>query len=140
MKKAALLFLCFGLFNYLAAQSTTQTGKGPEGMWKCSAPEAPYQYQVFNVQIDKLNDVYTGKIVGDGGMEMPLNDVAFKDSTLEMGVWVEGTSVKIRLKYDGTKLKGIAITDQGEIGITAERIEVTENKGVAQDTTQAPKK
>jgi len=140
MKKVAFLLLCLGIFNYAAAQSTAPTGKGPEGMWKCSAPEAPYQYQVFNVQLDKINDIYTGKIVGDGGMEIPLTDVAFKDSTLEMSVWVENTSVKMKLKYDGLKLKGVAITDQGEMGITAERIEVTEKKGVAVDSIQAPKK
>ncbi len=140
MKKIAFALLCFGIFNYVAAQSTTPPGKGPEGMWKCSAPEAPYQYQVFNVQIDKTNDLYTGKIVGDGGMEMPLNDVSFKDSTLEMSVWVEGTSVKMKLKYDGTKLKGVAISDQGEIGISAERIEITEKKGAVIDSIQTPKK
>ena len=140
MKKLAFLLFCFGIFQLSHAQNSTPPGNGPEGMWKCSAPDAPYQYQVFNVQINKVNDIYTGKIVGDGGMEMPLNDVTFKDRTLEMGLFVEGTPVKMKFKYDGAKLKGVAITDQGEIGVTAERLEATEKKAVVADSIQSPKK
>ena len=139
MKKIAFLLICFGIFQFSYAQSTSAVIKGPEGLWKCSAPDAPYQYQVFNVKVEKLNDVYSAKLVGEGGFEMPFTDVVYKDSTFTMSVWVEGTPVKIRLKYDGTALKGVAITDQGEIGITAERFEATEKKGPATDSI-APKK
>jgi hypothetical protein len=128
MKKIAFLLLCFGLFQLSSAQSITPLTKGPEGLWKCLAPDAPYQYQQFNLLIEKTDDKYTGKIIGEGNSEMPLNNVAYKDSSFEIGLFVESSSVTLKLKWDGTRLKGAAVTDQGEIAITAEKVEVTEKK------------
>jgi hypothetical protein len=139
MKKIAILLVCFGLFQILSAQTTASLSKGPEGMWKCSAPDAPPQYQNFNLLIEKANDKFTGKIVGEGGVEMPMNNVTYKDSTFEMGVYVENSSVTLKLKYDGSKLKGAAVTDQGDIGITAERVEAQMNKPITTDTIPAVK-
>jgi hypothetical protein len=128
MKKIAFLLLCFGLFQLSSAQSIIPLTKGPEGLWKCSAPDAPYQYQQFNLLIEKADDKYTGKIIGEGNSEMPLNNVAYKDSSFEIGLFVENSSVTLKLKWDGTRLKGAAVSEQGDIAITAEKIEATEKK------------
>ena len=120
--------ISMAIFSFASAQTSPSKSFGPEGMWKCSAPNAPYQYQVFNLQVSKVNDQYSGKLMGDGGVEMQLDNVTFKDSTLEFGLYVEGTPVHLKLKYDGVKLAGVAATDQGDIGITAERPEATEKK------------
>jgi hypothetical protein len=147
MKKIVFILIAFSLCQLILAQTATVTTKGPEGYWKCSAPEAPYQYQSFNLLIEMANEKFTGKIVGEGGVEMQLANVAFKDSILEFGVYVENSTVPIRLKWDGTKLKGAAITDQGDIGITAERIEAPVKKSltdsipaVKTDTVKVSKK
>jgi hypothetical protein len=139
MKKIAFLLVCFGLFQISSAQTIATLTKGPEGMWKCSAPDAPYQYQTFNLLIEKADELFTGKIVGDGGVEMPLNNVVFKDSTFEIGLYVESSSVTLKLKWDGTRLKGAAVTEQGDIGITGERYEAQEKKAVTTDTVPAAK-
>ena len=137
MKKIVFLFVCFGLFQISSAQTNASSSKGPEGMWKCSAPDAPYQYQTFNLLIEKANDQITGKIIGEGGVEVPVNNVAFKDSTLEISLTVDGTPVTLKLKWDGAKLKGAAVTEQGDIGITAEQVEVPEKKPLTTDTVPA---
>jgi hypothetical protein len=141
MKEIFFLLVCFGMFQLSSAQTQTNTlaSKGPEGMWKCSAPDAPPQYQTFDLLIEKSNDQFTGKIIGEGGVEMPMNNVVFKDSTFEMGLFVESSSVTFKLKWDGTKLRGAVVSDEGDIGITAEKIEVTEKKPVTTDTIPAAK-
>jgi hypothetical protein len=139
MKKTFFLFLCFGLSQIVSAQAVSSSAKGPEGMWKCSAPEAPYQYQSFNMLIERTNDKYTGKIIGEGGFEMPLENVVYKDSAIEASVYVDNASIPLKFKWDGIKLKGAAVSDQGDISITAERIEVTVKKPGATDTIPATK-
>lgn len=139
MKKIVFLLICFGLFQLSSAQTTISVSKGPQGMWKCSAPDAPYQYQTFNILIEKPNDKYTGKIIGEGGVEIPLNSLTYKDSTFEIGLYVESSSVTLKLKWDGLKLKGAAVTEQGDIAITGEQVETTGQKPITSDSLHVSK-
>jgi hypothetical protein len=123
MKKLVLVIFCFALLPLTFAQTTSLVNKGVEGVWKCWVPDAPYQYQNFNIQIDKANDQFTAKLIADGGMEMPLNNVSYKDSTFEGGLYVENTAVTLKLRYDGNlKLKGTAVTDQGDLSVYGDRV------------------
>jgi len=109
-------------------------------MWKCSAPDAPYPYQNFNLLIDTVLGKYTGKIFGEGNVEVPINTIILKDSIFEISLNIENTSVNLKLKWDGIKLKGAAVSEQGDIAITGERIEVNEKKSSSTDTIPANKK
>ena len=136
MKKIVFLIICVSLIRLSSAQTATNAllVKGPEGIWKCLAPDAPYQYQTFNLLLQKAGDQFNGKIVEEGNIEIPLNSISFKDSAFEISLNVESSLVTLKMKWDGTKLKGVAITEQGEIAITGERIEIPEKKIVTTDT------
>jgi len=139
MKNIFFLLICFCFIQILSAQTNSSLSKTPEGMWKCSAPDAPYQYQTFNILIEKQADKFTGKLIGEGGMEMPLNNISYKDSTFEIGLYVENSSVTLKLKWNGMKLTGAAITEQGDIGVTGEKIETSGQKPLTTDSLHVSK-
>src|SRR5664279_2905380 len=118
MKKIIFLLICSSLFQLLPGQTNPSVSKDPGGMWKCSAPDAPYPYQNFNLLIDTVLGKYTGKIFGEGNVEVPVNSIILKDSIFEISLNIENTSVNLKLKWDGIKLKGAAVSEQGDIAIT----------------------
>ena len=121
MKKLLLVALLFGSLFSISLHANAGIKKDPSGTWKCSVPDAPYQYQEFNLVISKENKQYSGKISA-GGYEMPCNSVTYAKRKLEVKLNVQGTDVTISVKVKAKSFAGNVGTPDGDLKITAARV------------------
>ena len=121
MKKLLIIAVLLGGLLSLSHNTVAEIKKNPAGSWKCSVPEAPYEYQEFTLIITKDNNQYSGK-ASAGGYYIPLNTVTFSRRKLQVTLNVQGLDVTIVTKVKAKKMEGKVSTSEGEMKITAERI------------------
>jgi hypothetical protein len=122
MKKEIILILLLGLI-LLPAQAVTADKSPLIGSWQCTASDVPEEYRTSTIIITEKEGKLTGEVKFANGMAVALNYVKHTGSDVTMSVYVEGYEVIIKGKLAGSKITGTADTPDGQVSLTATKIE-----------------
>ena len=121
MKQIVTLAMLVLFSISLTNAQTTKTKKDPSGDWKFEAPYAPEGYTTGNITIGLAEKKYTVAISMPGS-DYKINgeNVKFENDSLKFSVYIEGENVGVKMKMeDASRMKGSALSSQGEIPLTA---------------------
>ena len=121
MKQIVTLAMLVLFSISLTNAQNTKTKKDPSGGWKFEAPYAPEGYTTGNITIGLAEKKYTVAISMPGS-DYKINgeNVKFENDSLKFSVYIEGENVGVKMKMeDASRMKGSALSSQGEIPLTA---------------------
>lgn len=93
------------------------------GSWKCVATDVPEEYKNSTIAISEKDGKLVGTVKFDNGTEIALNYVKQTGNDVVMAVYVEGYEVIIKGKLSGSKITGTADTPEGQVSLTATKVE-----------------
>jgi hypothetical protein len=112
--KKVLFFILFAGFLSFSYNALAGSKKDITGTWKCYMADAPSDYQNFKLVISGSPDNYTGNLISEGGYEIPLSSIAYKNGKLEIKLSVQYVAVTVTGKVKGKKIKGMVNSTEGE--------------------------
>ena len=121
MKQIVTLAMLVLFSISLTNAQTTKTKKDPSGDWKFEAPYAPEGYTTGNITIGLAEKKFIVAISMPGS-DYKINgeNVKFENDSLKFSVYIEGENVGVKMKMeDASRMKGSALSSQGEIPLTA---------------------
>jgi len=122
MKKNLILILLTGII-YMSANAVAPPKSALIGSWKCVANDVPEAYINSLITINEKDGKLAGTVKFDSGVEISLNYVKQIEKDVTMSVYVEGNEVIIKGKLEGPKITGTADTPDGQVTITATKVE-----------------
>lgn len=120
-----ILFLFGAFFVYtpitLAFKAVVEPPAGIEGIYEYKVAEAPYEYQNGIIEIKKSNNNWSAKVMA-ASQTFPAREVKVEKNQIQFKIYVEGSSVLIKLQHKDDKLTGTASSDEGGLmKVVAER-------------------
>lgn len=100
----------------LTAEKITLTGT-----WSYKVPDAPEQYSAGKMVFVVNEGKTTGKIVMNGGMEVPLADLSATENSFTFTMNLEGSTITVSGAVVDGKLVGKSATPQGDLAFTANK-------------------
>jgi|WetSurMetagenome_2_1015567.scaffolds.fasta_scaffold762461_1 hypothetical protein len=122
MKKELLISLILGIL-IMSANATAPSKSALIGSWKCVANDVPEAYINSLITVTEKDGKLAGTVKFDSGVEISLNYVKQTDKDVIMSVYVEGNEIIIKGKLEGKKITGTADTPDGQVTLTATKIE-----------------
>jgi len=122
MKKELIMILLLAIYS-MSANAVTPDKSALIGSWKCVANDVPEEYKNSTIIISKKDGKLAGTVKFDNGMEIALNYVKQTGNDVVMSVYVDGYEVIINGKLAGSKITGTADTPDGQVTLSATRIE-----------------
>jgi hypothetical protein len=115
------MILAIACFNLSAQTSTVK--HNPVGKWGFEAPTAPQGYTSGVVEVNSASNKYSATMSFTGNdYQFPVDMVKFENDSLKISLYVEGTDVNIKIKFDDQdKMSGVATTNDGEIPLVLTR-------------------
>lgn len=123
MKKVVILTLLVAMFAGVVNAAVSQSNKGIVGEWKYEAPAAPYGYEKGSLNISEKEGKLVGEVKFEDGYKIELKNITYADGVFKCGLYVDYEYVSIKTKVDGNKMKGAVDTPEGEMPITATKVE-----------------
>ena len=122
MKKEIIMILLLGVI-LMPVKAVTADKNPLIGSWQCTANDVPEEYRSSTIIITEKEGKLSGSVKFDSGMEISLNYVKQTGNDVTMSVYVEGSEVIIKGKLAGSKITGTADTPDGQVSLTATKIE-----------------
>jgi len=122
MKKELIMILLLGIF-IISANAVAPEKSVLIGSWKCVANDVPDEYKNSTIAISEKDGKLGGTVKFDNGTEIALNYVKQTENDVVMAVYVEGYEVIIKGKLSGSKITGNADTPDGQVSLTATKVE-----------------
>jgi hypothetical protein len=123
MKKELVMILMLGIMC-MSANAFAPAKSALVGSWKCVANDVPEAYINSTITITEKDGKLAGTVKFDSGVEISMNYVKQTDKDVIMSVYVEGNEIIIKGKLEGSKITGTADTPDGQVALTATKIEV----------------
>jgi len=122
MKKEIIMILLLGII-LMPAKAVTADKSPLIGSWQCTASDVPEEYRTSTIIITEKEGKLAGEVKFTNGMAVALNYVKQSGNDVSMSVYVEGYEVIIKGKLAGSKMTGTADTPDGQVSLTATKIE-----------------
>ena len=123
MKKLILLTFVLAFVAVSLNASAKVTQKDVVGEWKYEAPSAAYGYNTGMLVFAEQDGKLTGALKLEDGSRIDLQSVTLEENVLKFSLYVEGGYITVNTKIDGDKLSGTVATPDGEIELTAKKVE-----------------
>jgi hypothetical protein len=127
MNKQLLLVLTGIFFSFQIYAMAPATKKDFMGEWKFNIQNAPYGYQQGTIFIGENNNTLTGEVRFSDGNKIKMENMVIANGTLQFRIFADSEYVNAKLSVEGNKLKGAAITSEGEIRFEATKAETNSN-------------
>lgn len=92
------------------------------GDWKFENPHAPYGYHQGTFSIQEKEDDLTGNLKFTDGYKVDLKNFVLTDGTLRFSMVVDSYDITITTTVEGDKLKGTALTPDGDLPFEAVKV------------------
>ena len=127
-----ILFLFSALIVYtlptFALNPSVHPPAGMEGVYEYKAADAPYEYQKGTIELKKTENKWAVKVTVDY-QTIAAQEVKVEKNQVQFRIYVEGSSVLVKLQHKDDKLTGTASSNgEGVMKITAERKKVVSKK------------
>lgn len=121
MKKLLAFAFLFAVVLGAANASVSAGNDEVIGEWKYEVPTAPYGYEKGTLVIEEKEGKLAGHVKFEDGYKIELKNLAYAESTLKCGLYVDYEYVSIKAKVEGNKMTGAVDTPEGQMKLTAER-------------------
>lgn len=103
--------------------TVSQVNKDLVGNWKYEVPTAPYGYEKGTMVFSEKDGKLVGEVKFADGYKIEMKNVTFEEGVLKCGLYVDYEYISVKAKIEGNKLTGAANTPDGEMKLTAEKIQ-----------------
>ncbi len=118
MKKVLFIIMLLA-FIYPAAKTAASDNSAVIGSWKCSVIDVPDEYSNSLITFIEKEGKLAGSVKFDSGNEVKLTSVKHTNGQLVLTLYVEGYSITVNGKVEGSKITGTVDTPDGKVNFTA---------------------
>lgn len=122
MKRLILFTFFIAAFAGIVKATISPANKDVIGEWKYEVPTAPYGYEKGVMSISEKEGKLVGEVKMADGYKVELKNVEFADGILKCGLYIDYDYINVSSKIEGKKMTGTVKTPQGDMNLTAEKI------------------
>lgn len=123
MKRLIILTFLLAFVAVSFDTSAKVTPKDVVGEWKYEAPAAMEGYNSGFLAFTEKDGKLSGTVKLNNGSKIQLQSVTLEKEILKFNLYVEGSYISVNTKVEGNKLSGTVATPDGNIELTAKKIE-----------------
>jgi len=122
MKKLLVLVSLVTLVAFSARSAEKMNKKDVLGEWKYEVADAQPGYDKGTIVFFEKDNVLKGEVKFSDGSKVEFKSVEIKDDWMKFDLYVEYERITGKVKIDGKKMKGSVNTPDGEVPLTAEKV------------------
>ncbi|HKJ77937.1 MAG TPA: hypothetical protein VKA10_00325 [Prolixibacteraceae bacterium] len=122
MKKLLVLVSLVTLVAFSTSSAEKMNKKDVLGEWKYEVADAQPGYDKGTIVFFEKDNVLKGEVKFSDGSKVEFKSVEIKDDWMKFDLYVEYERITGKVKIDGKKMKGSVNTPDGEVPLTAEKV------------------